>query len=148
MPVNGDKPFQVAANAAGQASFSPDGRWLTYDSDQLGKFEIFVTSFPSGEGRWQVSNRGGVSPIWRDDGKEILYLDPDQMLIGVKVDRRGRDLSVGEHTTLFHIVGNSDTEQPFRVSRDGQRILVNAGPRDPSQPFTVVINWPTLVGSR
>ncbi|HYG98359.1 MAG TPA: protein kinase [Terriglobales bacterium] len=148
VPLNGDKPFQVVPNAAGQATFSPDSRWLAYDSDQLGKFEIFVTAFPSGEGRWQVSNRGGLSPVWRQDGKELFYLDSDQSLISVAVDGRGSEFKVGDSTALFRVVSDADTTQPFRLSPNPQRILVNTAAKNPMQPFTVVINWPSLVDHR
>jgi eukaryotic-like serine/threonine-protein kinase len=55
---------------------SPDGKWVTYASNESGQWEVYVAAFPSFESRRQVSNAGGVGPVWRADGKELFYLSP------------------------------------------------------------------------
>src|SRR5205807_2272753 len=57
-----------------QAQFSPDGRWVSYVSNESGMFEVYVRPFPNGPGKWRVSNSGGFEPRWRSDGKELFYL--------------------------------------------------------------------------
>ena len=66
-------------NAAG-ARFSPDGRWVAYVSDQSGRDEVYVASYPERERRVQVSIDGGSEPVWRPDGREIFFRNGDQML--------------------------------------------------------------------
>ena len=65
--------------------FSPDGRFIAYVSDESGRSEIFVRTFPSSTSKWQVSSGGGASPVWRHDGKEIFYLAPDRTLVAVPI---------------------------------------------------------------
>ncbi|MEQ8771122.1 MAG: protein kinase [Phycisphaerales bacterium] len=68
-------------------SISPDGRHLLYSSRESGEVQIYCTSFPSGEGRWQVSSDGGNDPKWAPDGSSVYYRDPDDRLMQVSVTR-------------------------------------------------------------
>jgi Tol biopolymer transport system component len=74
--LNGDRkltPFlNSPANERG-AVLSPSGKWLAYDSDESGRYEVYVTAFPDHGGKWQVSNDGGNSPSWSGDGKQLYY---------------------------------------------------------------------------
>jgi Tol biopolymer transport system component/tRNA A-37 threonylcarbamoyl transferase component Bud32 len=63
-----------------QGRFSPDSRWIAYSSNETGRWEVFVESFPPSAGRWQVSTDGGSQPIWRSDGRELFFLAPDRRL--------------------------------------------------------------------
>ena len=80
IPVAADKkPFaflQTVANES-RAQFSPDGRWVLYTSDESGRDEVYVTSFPDRGGKMLISKDGGTYPRWRRDGKEIFYVAPD-----------------------------------------------------------------------
>ena len=70
------------------AEISPDGRWLAYQSDESGRYEIYVRPFPAvGSGRWQLSTSGGRTPVWARSGGELFYLAPDGTIQGVRVDR-------------------------------------------------------------
>ncbi len=64
------RPFIAAEGNQTFAQFSPDGRWLAYDSDETGSVEVYVTSFPKRDSKWQVSQQGGIMPKWRGDGRE------------------------------------------------------------------------------
>src|SRR5262249_35752586 len=57
--------------------FSPDGRWVAYETNESGRFEIVVQPFPVPTGKWQVSTAGGMQPRWRADGKELYFIAPD-----------------------------------------------------------------------
>ena len=59
---------------SGSAQFSPDGKWIAYESNASGRTEVYVRAFPVSSGQWQVSNQGGTRPKWRADGKELFYL--------------------------------------------------------------------------
>jgi len=67
--------------------FSPDGRWVAYQSNESGRDEIYVRPFPGPGGQWQVSTAGGSDPRWRPDGKELYYLAPDLKLMAAAVSR-------------------------------------------------------------
>src|SRR5215831_11887083 len=66
-------------------SFSPDGKWLAYDSDESGQWEVYIVPFPQGEGRWQVSTGGGQQPRWRRDAKELFYVGTGNRLMAAEV---------------------------------------------------------------
>ena len=61
--------------------FSPDGRWVAYVSDENGRPEVYVQSFPTSGGKWLISTQGGTEPLWRADGKELFYIAGDRKLM-------------------------------------------------------------------
>ena len=83
-----------------QAKFSPDGRWLAYVSNESGASEVYVLDFPDAEGKWQISNEGGVQPQWAGAGSEIFYIAPDARLMAVDVSGES-ELEVGIPHALF-----------------------------------------------
>ena len=126
-----------------RARFSPNGKWISYSSDELGRVEIFVESFPPQPGsRWQVSRKGGDHPRWRGD--EFFYVAPDGTLMSVKVDISGKMPVFGAPVPLFKIaipaqMGTSDT--PYDVATDG-RVLAMAHAGEPIVPsLTVALGW-------
>ena len=81
---------------------SPDGRWLTYESNSTGRFEIYVRPFPNvGGGQWQVSSTGGIQPLWARSGRELFYVAPDGALMTVPVQSHDTTWSAGTATKLF-----------------------------------------------
>jgi eukaryotic-like serine/threonine-protein kinase len=127
-----------------RARFSPNGKWIGYSSDEPGRAEIFVQSFPPGGGGWQVTRNGGDHPRWSRDGRELFYLSPDGTLMSVKIEISGNMPVFGAPAPLFKIampvqVGNSDT--PYDIAPDG-RILALAHSGEPVVPsLTVVLGW-------
>ncbi len=150
LPTFGDKkPIPIAVTPFNEQSpvLSPDGRYVAYLSNESGRDEIYVQTFPEPGGKWQVSNGGGSDPSWRGDGKEIYYRSPDQKLMAVEV-RPGADFQAGVPQALFPIrirVGNPRNK--YAPSIDGQRFIV-AAPlgRDAMSPTTIVLNWPAGMG--
>lgn len=68
---------------------SPEGRWLAYESNRSGTYEIYVQPFPNVDGGlWQVSTGGGVQPLWARSGRELFYIAPDDALMAVPVETR------------------------------------------------------------
>ncbi len=59
-----------------QLHVSPDGRWIAFNSDETGRWEVYVASFPEFTGKRQISNNAGVQPVWRRDSRELFYLTP------------------------------------------------------------------------
>jgi Tol biopolymer transport system component len=141
-------PLVQTRFAETQARFSPDGRWVAYISNDSGPFQVYVTPFPGPGPRSQISVAGGSRPQWRGDGKEIIYLAPGGMLTAVAVqEHQSGKLEVGRAHQLFPIrprpffFGN-----PYEVSADGERFLVNVPVEDNAPTsITVVFNWPALI---
>ncbi len=77
------KPLLQAKWTVLNAQFSPDGRWIAYASNETGTMEIYVSPFPSVDGKWQISSAGGQEPRWRQDGKELLYLSAEGKMMAV-----------------------------------------------------------------
>jgi Tol biopolymer transport system component len=130
----------------GDPEISPDGRWIAYQSNESGRWEIFVRSFPdvdSGE-RWQVSTSGGESPVWSPNGKELFYRSPDAIM-AVSVETKP-GFKPGKSKILFL----NKYGGPFDIHPDGKRFLIlkppaptgeastTAGPR---QKINIVVNW-------
>jgi Tol biopolymer transport system component len=150
LPLFGDrKPFvflQTRFNEA-WARFSPDGRWVAYRSDESGRGEVYVTSFPKPGGKWQISTGGGNIARWRRDGREIFYLAPDNKLMAAQVNGQGPGVEVGPVRMLFQTRAKTiDTRYAYDVSADGQRFLViTPVEQTTSAPLTLVVNWPALL---
>ena len=100
LPLDGKrKPFRLSANrsAGRKRCFSPDGKWVAYQSYQSGRSEVYVRSFPvEAGGMWAISTDGGERPIWRRDGKELFYLTLDRKLMAMEV-QTGRHIQTGQH---------------------------------------------------
>jgi eukaryotic-like serine/threonine-protein kinase len=131
---------------------SPDGRWLAYQSDSSGQFEIYVRPFPNASaGQWQVSTAGGRQPLWARSGKELFYVGPDSVLMRVSVEASGATWNAGtpiqlfEGRSFFLNMGYATFGRTYDVSPDGQRFLmIKAGGADPttaSPNIIVVQHW-------
>jgi Tol biopolymer transport system component len=130
------------------ASLSPDGRFIAYQCDESGKLEVYVTTFPTPSRKWQVSTAGGEQAHWRRDGREIVYLAPDNHMMSVSVTLAGNDLQVGTATPLFSV----QPQRPgnvYAVTGDAARFLVNTVVVDPnSQPLALVVPWTAALPKR
>ena len=134
-------PFQE-----GYPSFSPDGRWIAYLSNESGRNEIYVRPFaasgPSlGDGKWQVSKDGAAGlPKWRGDGKEILFMGPNGAMMAVDVNGSGPAFQMGTPKQLFAVQAGTGWD----VTADGARFLITVEPgqsQNTQTPITVVLNW-------
>jgi serine/threonine-protein kinase len=134
------------------AELSPNGRWMAYESDESGGWQIYVRPFPQvDDDLVTVSNDGGITPLWSRDGRELFYLRPGTpvQLMAVSVDTGGATgaFAVGARTALFdfpYYIGGGGRN--YDVAPDGQRFLVigNAADTigDEVRPeITVVLNW-------
>jgi eukaryotic-like serine/threonine-protein kinase len=138
--------FLKAPSVFRNGQFSPDGKWVAYASNESGKWEIYVTSFPDARGRWQISSGGGEQPRWRGDGKELFFLSSDGKMMAAPV-ATGTHFDAGTPVVLFQ-----STPRPpvlvydlfvYDVSRDGQRFLINTQVKQTENtPMSVVLNWP------
>jgi len=132
----------------GEAHFSPDGHWLAYSSDESGRSEIYVTPFPGGGSKWQISAAGGSGPRWRRDGKELFYMAADSTLIAAEVDTSGSVFQVGALRPLFHLVLRTGVTRldlsgfvGYDAAPDGKWFVVNSPPAGNPPPITLITNW-------
>jgi serine/threonine protein kinase len=122
------------------ASFSPNGRWVAYTSDESGRLEIYVRSFEGTGERRRVSTGGGYLPRWRRDGKELFYLTLENQLMAVPVTS-GETFDPGTPTALFSFKSHREAMMPYDVSPDGQRFIVISVIPEEVAPPTVVLDW-------
>jgi Tol biopolymer transport system component len=146
LPTTGDqKPYPLIASEFTDVSpvFSPDGKWLAYNTDESGRFEIYIQPFPSGPGRWQVSTAGGIRASWRKDGKELFFMTPDsQQMMAVDIQPNGASLQLGTPHPLFKVNAVTGPLGPYTVSADGKKFIVNVVmSQSITEPPTLVTNW-------
>ena len=138
--LNGDKkltPFiQSPANEAG-AVLSPNGKWLAYQSDESGRYEVYVTAFPGPGGKWQVSNGGGSFPSWSPDGKQIYYTITDKLMSvpiqNVETFQFGAPTVLPLHVNEFASLGPVAPGERFPALK-----ALSGGQ---SHPQEVILNW-------
>jgi hypothetical protein len=147
VPATGDakpQPYVKTPYNELDGQFSPDGKWIAYTSDESGRNEIYVRSFPENSAKFPVSNRGGNLPRWRRDGKELFYRASDGHLTVVSVRATGQGLEFGPPLALINTIEPAGVSTyPYDISPDGQRILalVPAAAEAGASPLTVIVNW-------
>jgi serine/threonine protein kinase/Tol biopolymer transport system component len=147
------QPFLRTSSNETDGTFSPDGRWVAYTSDESGREEITVGPFPGPGGKWQISTGGGTQPRWSPDGRELFFLEGGTKLMAVAVDGRGAALNVGVVRMLFEARFRTENYlgygvgSVYDVSPDGRRFLINVvdSERRAQTPITVVTNWTSLI---
>jgi Tol biopolymer transport system component len=135
------KPLKYRATPFDEAGgvFSPDDRWVAYYSNESGRDEIYVASFPNVESPKLVSSGGGVWPQWRHDGHELFYLSLDGQLMAVDVMPASSILRLGTPHVLFQ-TNTQLASKPYSPAPDGQRFLfaTSVGEASPA-PLTVLV---------
>ena len=139
-------PFLITPFAERTPAFSPDGRWVTYYSNESGRYEVYVRPFPGPGGKWQISTGGGRFPSWSPNGKELFYrtLDSRIMVVTYSVEGdsfragRPRPWSEGQFT-------ERGSPQNFDLHPDGKRFAVLKAPEDSEQTgpthVKLILNW-------
>jgi eukaryotic-like serine/threonine-protein kinase len=149
LPSLSSSLFLKALSPPRAGRFSPDGKWVAYASNESGKWEVYVTSFPEAHGKWQVSNAGGEQPRWRSDGRELYYLASDGKIMAAPVTT-GANFDAGTPVALFQanpreLVATSE-QFSYDVSKDGQKFLINTQLKTAMTPMSVVMNWGAKLG--
>ena len=131
-------PFIQSEFDVGYARFSPDSRWIAYCSNESGRYELYATRFPSGQGKWQLSIDGADWLVdWRQDGKELYYLDLEGDMYSVEVTL-GDDLVAGIPRELFP----TRADRSWAVTDDGREFIIGKPINETSDlTTTVIVNW-------
>jgi len=142
LPMDAEaKPYPLLHTAFNEdlPQFSPDVRRIAYVSDETGRNEVYVATFPNATAKWQISTQGGSVPRWRSDGKELFYLAADGQLMAVSVSTQGTQLLWSAPKRLFAM---SALGSSYDVAPGGEKILVLAPTEDfkPNE-LTVLMNW-------
>jgi Tol biopolymer transport system component len=155
LPMDGDRTPTVLVRSPFTETFgqfSPDGRWIAYQSDQSGRDEVYVRPFvPPGTNAagavYQVSRDGGERPLWRRDGKELIYIGANRMITAVDVTANPR-ISTGTPRPLFQMPATSIVGfTRLEMHPDGQRFLIRAPLSDDARaPIAIVMNWQAALG--
>ena len=113
LPLIGERKPEVYLQtkySESAASFSPDGRWVAYQSYESGGNEIYVQGFPERRGKWPVSAEGGRFPAWRADGKELYWVGPDDTLMAASVELQAARVRVLRTEALFRLPDKAEKE--------------------------------------
>jgi Tol biopolymer transport system component len=143
MPSAGDRkpfPFLTGPYSAVPARFSPNGQWVAYVSNESGRLEVYVASFPGPGSKSQVSRQGGQNPIWSRDGKQLFYVTLDAQLMAVPVTLTSSRPDFGVARPLFS-VRQGGPRSFYDVTADGRILMITAPDRIISSPITLVVNW-------
>ena len=145
LPLFGDRKMYplLGVSHSGQwhVRFSPDGKWLAYQSNESGSEQVYVVPFPDANSKLQVSRNGGGEPGWAPNGKKLYYLDHEGMLTAAEVSTSTHGLQVMATKSLFKV------DPPFfDVSADGKRFLVFKDvPNQSNSTITLITNWTALL---
>ena len=146
LPLNGEgKAYSLLnvpyLNYGGEVS--PDGKWIAFTSNQSGKLEICVSTFPEAKGVWQVSTTGGRTPRWRKDGRALFYARADGIVVSTEV-RPGTDsFGTGATTELLtrHLT-QTGIDAQYDVFPDGQRFVISSVRKGTTHaPLTLITDW-------
>ena len=133
------QPFVATPASELNGRFSPDGRWVSYVSNESGRMELYVVPYPGPGGKWQISSGSAVDGFWLGDGRALAYQTPEFKLMAVEVTALGNNLEIGARSPLF---GGAALRYPFAIARDGRRLLAAVpidGERTPE--LTLMVNW-------
>src|SRR5262249_15416912 len=142
------QPYLAASINEREGRISPDGHWVAYTSDESGRNEVFVQSFPTPGSKKRISTNGGTTPMWRRDGRELYFVTEDGTLMATSVTPGPSSLENGTPTRLlqaknaFAYSGTNSARPTYAPSADGQRFLVLIPVEDDTpQGIHLLHNW-------
>ena len=151
MAVEGEhKPFEIVRTEFNetQAQFSPDDRWIAYQSDKTGRYEIYIRPLGKAGEELRASVEGGTQPRWNPNFQELFYIGADDRLMAVPIHvaAGGDHIEPGVPRALFATnIGSTVLlayRQQYVVAADGQSFMLNSSVTEgSSSPITVILNW-------
>ncbi len=145
-PAATPKPYLRTPANEQWGRFSPDARWVAYQSDETGPWEVYIQAFPEPHGATRISTGGGKYPQWDTDARGLFYISLDNKLMAVSLKMGADTVQPSAPVELFPLPAVDDGWSPYDTTADGQRFLVRATPEHgASQPLNVIVNWPALL---
>jgi Tol biopolymer transport system component len=148
--IDGKNTFPIAQTSFDETEgqFSPDGRWVAMVSNESGRPEVYIQSFPDGRGKTQISSNGGAQVRWAPSGNEVYYIAPDGRMMAVSIALSDTTATPRSPAALFrtflargtNVIGN---KPQYAVARDG-RFLLNTVVESASTPIVIAANWMAL----
>ncbi|HZE88868.1 MAG TPA: protein kinase [Verrucomicrobiae bacterium] len=156
VPLSGEPKSKVVVSAPGDqrfGRFSADGRWLLYTSDESGRDEVYVTSYPAVGGKWQLSTTGVQWFAWVGPGHDVAYVDAEAKAFRVSLTPSGAGVEVSPPARILgdvRLAGlASGSIDPLDFAPDGKRVLVAQPMPSTTGPIlTLVTNWPAEISKR
>jgi serine/threonine-protein kinase len=153
LPADGSEARPLLASKASEdlARFSPDGRWVAYESNETGRQEVWVAGYRAAAGqlaeKWQISREGGKDPIWSPDGRELYYENFDGQLVVIAVGAAADDpesLTFGQHSVLFDLRQlnmASEGDESYDAAPSGDHLILIQQGSGGTTEVRVVLNW-------
>jgi len=145
LPLSGERkaePYLATKFTEAEGKVSPDGRWLSYFSDESGKWEVYISTFPKFSSKWQVSTGGGNRAVWGPNGKEIYYKSNDNKLMVVLLTFTANSVKPGQVREMFPLPLLQGTSlNLYDVARDGRIIANVTNETNTATPISFVVNW-------
>jgi eukaryotic-like serine/threonine-protein kinase len=154
LPLTGERrprDFVAGPFDEDEGAFSPDGRRVAYVSDESGRKEVFVASFPDASQRIRVSSDGGIQPRWSRDGRELFFVSKRETMMSAPFDPSS-GLPSAPPASLFDVpifdaFGSSHVPLRYDVAADGRFLVTVRASKDPPPPLVLVVNWQSLLKS-
>jgi hypothetical protein len=118
---------------------------VAYQSDDTGRYEVYIRAFPDPRGKFQISTNGGRYPQWGAGGRELFYVSPDNKLMAASLTIGADSVEPSVPRELFPLPAVDIGWSPYDATSDGQRFLVRTATAQASQPLNVIVNWPALL---
>ena len=143
LPLTGDRKPQLFLGTPFdeyQPTFAPDGHWIAYGSNETGRSEVHVRAFPGPGGKSQLSTNGGFLPVWSRSGREIFYLNGEDMM-SAPVDGQRGEIEIGVPVKLF-TAPNHRGWQGYSVTADDNRFVLGMSQEVmKDRPLSITLNW-------
>jgi Tol biopolymer transport system component len=147
LPMTGTdrKPIAIANTPFEEMNgqFSPDGRWVAYQTGESGQFQVVVQAFPVPTVKSPVSTNGGIQPRWRADGKELYFIAPDGKMMAASIKSTSANFSAATPVPLFPTTLSPGVigKQQYVVSREGRFLINEQKDLYTNNPITLILNW-------
>jgi serine/threonine-protein kinase len=140
------EPQQILATPAAeeQPKVSPDGRYLAYVSNESGRSEVYLRSFPEGSGRWQVSAEGGEYPRWSGVGDRLFFIQDTDRIMVAEVELKATPILSNPRPLFSATTGRFGPEHGYDVAADGKSLVLVelGGGASAGADLTLITPWP------
>jgi eukaryotic-like serine/threonine-protein kinase len=141
------RPYLQTPFSESWGRFSPEAspHWVAYQSDESGRYEVYIDAFPEPRRKTRISTSGGSYPQWGLGSRELFYVSPDYKLMVAALNLRGDSVEPSATRELFTLPIVDIGLSPYEAATNGQLFLVRSTTEQVPKPLTVIVNWPALL---